>query len=840
MSILANKQRKQFATLSGILLLLLLTVSSVQAQYTWVGTTGDINAASNWSPSGVPIAGNTCTFGNTGITTTVTGNPAPGVLIVVNSSAGVKDYTISGVLSGATTVTKNGSSKLTLTGTNTYSGITNVNAGILNIQNNSALGTTANGTVVASGARLQLENNITVTGESLTLNGDPTKVSAVGGTMATNGAYAVRTFRANDNFTVINGGTVEYLVIGGGGGGGGGFSVGNWTGGGGGGAGGYRSSVSGETSGGGAGAESPLTLGVGNHPIVAGGGGAGGSVTNNGTNGFDSYIQSPSSVDLIRSAGGGGGAGAQSFIRRDGLAGGSGGGAAGGQGTGSIGGSGTTSQGYNGGLHGANRGSGGGGGAGGLGINSSDAGFDGYNNYAKQHGGTGGPGVFSSITGVSIQRGGGGGGGCDETNNYLPGIGGLGGGGTGGTPTNTNGTPGTANTGGGGGGGTQSAGGNGGSGVVILRYFTTGGLENVSGVNTWTGAVTLASNSTILTNTGTLNVSGTIGGSYSITKTGAGTLTLTQANTYTGGTTLSEGTLNINNASALGTVAGNFIIEEGTKIDNTSGGALTTVNYPQLWIGDFAFTGTEDLNLGTGAVTMTASRQVTTTTSGKTLTQGGIISGAGFRLTKAGAGNLTLAGANTFTGGVTLNAGVLNINNTQALGTVAGTFIINGGAIDNTTGAAITTLNYPQTWNGDFSFTGTQDLNMGTGAVAMTASRQITTTTSGKTLTQGGIISGAGSRLTKAGAGTLTLTSANIFTGGVTLNAGVLNVNNTQALGTAAGTFIINGGTIDNTSGSDITTVDYPQAWNGDFAFTGTNNLNLGTGAVTMSASRQV
>jgi autotransporter-associated beta strand protein len=104
---------------------------------------------------------------------------------VINSSFGVKDYTISGVLSGATTVTKNGSSRLTLTGTNTYSGITNVNAGILNIQNNSALGTTANGTVVASGARLQLENNITVTGESLTLNGDPTKVSAVGGTMAT-------------------------------------------------------------------------------------------------------------------------------------------------------------------------------------------------------------------------------------------------------------------------------------------------------------------------------------------------------------------------------------------------------------------------------------------------------------------------------------------------------------------------------------------------------------------------------------------------------------------------------------------------------------------------------
>jgi autotransporter-associated beta strand protein len=483
-------------------------------------------------------------------------------LIVVNSSAGVKDYTISGILSGATTVTKNGSSKLTLTGTNTYSGITNVNAGILNIQNNSALGTTANGTVVFTGARLQIQNNITVTGEALTLYGDPSKVSAIGGTMVTNGAYVVRTFRANDNFTVINGGTVEYLVIGGGGGGGGSWSGGNWTGGGGGGAGGYRSSVSGEPSGGGASAESPLTLGVGNHPIVAGGGGSGGSVTNNGTNGFDSYIQNPSSVDLVRSKGGGGGAGAQWFTRRDGLAGGSGGGAAGSQGTGSIGGSGTTSQGYNGGLHGTNRGSGGGGGAGGQGINSGGVGFDGYNNYAKTHGGTGGPGVLSSITGTSIPRGGGGGGGCDETANYLPGIGGLGGGGTGGTPTFANGTPGTAKTGGGGGGGTRSAGGNGGSGVVIIRYLATAGLENVSGDNTWTGAITLASNSTILTSTGTLNVSGSIGGLYSLTKTGAGILTLTQANTFTGGTILSEGTLNINNASALGTVAGTFIVKK--------------------------------------------------------------------------------------------------------------------------------------------------------------------------------------------------------------------------------------------------------------------------------------
>ena len=309
--------------------------------------------------------------------------------------------------------------------------------------------------------------------------GSPVKaqiVSATGGSVTTSGLYTIHTFTSSGTFSVSSGGTVEYLVIAGGGGGGGGWSAQHWTGGGGGAAGGYRSSVAGESSGGGNSAESALTLGVGAHSIVVGGGGSGGSVTNNGANGFDSYIKNPSSVDLVRSLGGGGGAGAQWFTQRNGLAGGSGGAAAGSQGTGGIGGVGTTAQGYNGGLNGANRGSGGGGGAGGLGINSAGPGFDGYNNYAKIHGGTGGPGVLSSITGTSIRRGGGGGGGCDETFNYLPGIGGLGGGGTGGTPTFAAGTPGTANTGGGGGGGTQSAGGAGGSGIVIIRYLTAGPL----------------------------------------------------------------------------------------------------------------------------------------------------------------------------------------------------------------------------------------------------------------------------------------------------------------------------------------------------------------------------
>src|SRR5207237_274237 len=142
---------------------------------------------------------------------------------------------------------------------------------------------------------------------------------------------------------------------------------------------------------------------------------------------------------------------------------------------------------------------------------------------------------------------------------------------------------------------------------------------------------------------------------------GTGALTLSGNNTYSGTTTLAAGQLNLNSATAIGT--GTFVIAAGTTIDNTSGAAVTlTSNNPQTWSGDFTFGGTNPLNLGTGAVTLTASRQVTV--AGGNLTVGGAIGdgGSGFGLTKAGAGTLTLTGANTYSGGTTVNAGTLLVN----------------------------------------------------------------------------------------------------------------------------------------------------------------------------------
>src|SRR4029078_6497264 len=108
----------------------------------------------------------------------------------------------------------------------------------------------------------------------------------------------------------------------------------------------------------------------------------------------------------------------------------------------------------------------------------------------------------------------------------------------------------------------------------------------------------------------------------SLTKLGSGAPTLTAANTYTAGTNLVGGTLNINNASALGT--GTFTIAGGTTIDNTSGGALSLTN-AQTRNGDFTFTGSHNLTFSGNVALGAATRQVTV--SGGTLTESGAFSG---------------------------------------------------------------------------------------------------------------------------------------------------------------------------------------------------------------------
>jgi len=115
---------------------------------------------------------------------------------------------------------------------------------------------------------------------------------------------------------------------------------------------------------------------------------------------------------------------------------------------------------------------------------------------------------------------------------------------------------------------------------------------------------------------------------------------------------------------------------------------------------------------------------------------------------------------------------LININHSQTLGAVGGTFTITAGTINNTSGSSITTLNYPLAWNGSFTFTGTNDLNLGAGAITLGAS--IIATITANTLTAGGTISGSTFNITKAGNGTLSFGSNNVTISSLTISTGTL------------------------------------------------------------------
>jgi autotransporter-associated beta strand protein len=167
--------------------------------------------------------------------------------------------------------------------------------------------------------------------------------------------------------------------------------------------------------------------------------------------------------------------------------------------------------------------------------------------------------------------------------------------------------------------------------------------------------VKLTSNGEIhVADTTTTTLAGVISGAQGLTKEGSGTLTLSgaNANTYLGGTSIYQGTLALSSLGAIG--SGDVTL---------AGGVLAT---------------TADMSINNN-VKLTSNGEIhvadTTTT-----TLEGVISGAqGLTLTKKGLGTLTLSGANTYSGGTTLNAGVLSIAPNSSLG--SGTVSLNGGSL---------------------------------------------------------------------------------------------------------------------------------------------------------------
>ncbi|ECM8533307.1 AIDA autotransporter, partial [Salmonella enterica subsp. enterica serovar Kentucky] len=172
-----------------------------------------------------------------------------------------------------------------------------------------------------------------------------------------------------------------------------------------------------------------------------------------------------------------------------------------------------------------------------------------------------------------------------------------------------------------------------------------------------------------------LNTGGTfdnaISGSGQVVKSGDKTLTLSGANSYTGGTTINDGTLVANDVNALGTgdVTDNAVLElnTGGDFDNAisgsgqvvkSGDETLTLSGSNTYTGGTIISGgtlvaTNVEALGTGDVTDNATLELNT---------GGdfdnAIGGTG-SVVKSGDKTLTLSGANSYTGGTTISGGTL-------------------------------------------------------------------------------------------------------------------------------------------------------------------------------------
>lgn len=279
----------------------------------------------------------------------------------------------------------------------------------------------------------------------------------------------------------------------------------------------------------------------------------------------------------------------------------------------------------------------------------------------------------------------------------------------------------------------------------------------------------------------TTTVSGAIGVSTGgVAKIGAGALTLSGANTFLGGVSLTSGTLILGNNSALG--GGAFTIGGGTLDAST---ALTTVsNNVQNWNGDYTFAGANSLHLGTGAVTLGGNRAVTV--NGSTLTVGGIIDDGvnTYSLTKLGVGTLVLSGANAYGGGTFIGAGTLQAANAAALpnyGTASKLAVSNGATL---------AINYRD--GGDWTSAQVDALLANSGAFA-TGSTLALNTANGSGA-YAGAITIAGLAVSKLGANTLILSGANSYGGGTTIAGGTLNVTNDSALGSTGGGVTFNGG----------------------------------------------
>ena len=403
------------------------------------------------------------------------------------------------------------------------------------------------------------------------------------------------------------------------------------------------------------------------------------------------------------------------------------------------------------------------------------------------------------------------------------------------------------------------------SGTLTLSNATADGTAIVAvpaGAGT-SGGGTPSGFSLVINNGGTVTetAASQIAQSASVRINGGGTLTMSGTNT------LASVSFNGNAGTATPTLAA------GTALTLSSATPVTAAN------GNLASTPTIS---GTALLLGNTVGQTVINVSG--LSPEGLaitapitsVAAAG-GLNKTGTGSLILNAVNTFTtaGGVELTDGALILNDAAALGdptnplTIGDTVNANSVPLQVLAGSAAVTLGTnPVTVNRDFTFGGTANTNNLTiaGNVTLNGSHIITVTSPQVTGTISGQVSGAGSSLTKAGAGTLLLSGTNNYGGATTVAGGVLRTGaagaipstsaltvnagavfdtnaQTNSVGSLAGDTTATGGMVTNSSTTTPSTLTVGNdGTSTTFAGLITNNtaaLNLtkvGTGTQTLTA----
>ncbi|MCM9621287.1 fibronectin-binding autotransporter adhesin ShdA [Salmonella enterica] len=392
-----------------------------------------------------------------------------------------------------------------------------------------------------------------------------------------------------------------------------------------------------------------------------------------------------------------------------------------------------------------------------------------------------------------------------------------------------------------------------------------------------TGDVTIAESATLALSQGTLD--NNVTGEGQIVKSGSDELIVTGDNTYSGGTTISGGTLTADHADSLGTgaVANSGVLQVGEgELENTLSGSGSLV---KTGTGELTLSGDNTYSGGTTITGGTLTADHADSLGSGDIDNSGVLkvgegdlentlSGSG-SLVKTGTGELTLSGGNDYSGGTTIIGGTLTADHADSLGTGAvansGVLQVGEGELENTlsgSGSLVKTGTGELTLSGDNSYSGGTTIIggtltadhadlLGTGAVANSGVLQVGEGELENTL------SGSGS-LVKTGTGELTLSGDNSYSGGTTIIGGTLTADHADLLGTGAvansGVLQVGEGELENTlsgSGSLVKTGTGELTLSGDNSYSGGTTIiggtltadhadSLGTGAVANSGVLQV